>query len=88
MYVENLCENCTRGPYICSTKNCEEDRINKYGTTQNITFNTTRNSTEYIVYEPAKTTQIQLCAFDSLPEDCKGEPMMLYCSCPKCSPRY
>lgn len=29
---------------------------------------------------------IQPCAFDNLPEDCKGKPMWLYCSCPKCSP--
>lgn len=30
---------------------------------------------------------IQPCAFDSLPDDCKGKPMLLYCSCPRCSPR-
>ena len=30
---------------------------------------------------------IEPCAFDNLPPDCQGKPMMLYCSCPKCSPR-
>ena len=27
------------------------------------------------------------CLFDNLPEDMKGKPMALSCSCPKCSPQ-
>ncbi len=30
----------------------------------------------------------QQCLFDTLSEDCKNKPTMLYCSCPKCSPWY
>lgn len=37
-------------------------------------------------FQPYFQPHIQPCAFDNLPEDCKGKPMMLYCSCLRCSP--
>jgi len=53
MYVENLCEHCERGPFICNTKNCELDRKVPQITSTNIT------TSEHIVYEPAKTTHFE-----------------------------
>lgn len=56
MYVENLCENCLKGPYICMTDNCEVDRVVK---TQMVRTLTTTNNTELVIAEPAKTTYFE-----------------------------
>lgn len=50
MYVENLCENCERGPNICNTKNCELDRSFKDHPTRITTISSTTE------YKPYKST--------------------------------
>lgn len=59
MYVENLCDNCIKGPFICDTKNCKSDRVLRYQTEKTITI---ANNTKLIVVEvdePDKATHIE-----------------------------